>query len=193
VVELLSGLHISADEQFMVRSMHLYCWPHNAVHAFPVADIERIVYALGVEIVHQRDAERVPPESPADFGTQCPIEALRWAGDGYADHVEQSIECREAGVFVPHLDGDVVDAEIDYREWYTRAAEQRAAALAIHRPCHTADTEPYGCQHGHQGFDEDTGSISGVPDQPAECMACTYDDRTYVWPCPTAQALGVTA
>jgi len=70
---------------------------------------------------------------------------------------------------------------------------QRAAALAIHRPCHTADTEPYGCQHGHQGFDENTGAISGVPDQPAECMACTYDDRTYAYPCPTAQALGVTA
>jgi hypothetical protein len=90
-------------------------------------------------------------------------------------------------------DDDVVDAEIDYREWYSRLALQRLAAFAIHHPCHTADTEPYGCEHGHQGFDEDTGSISGVPDQPAECMACTYDDRTYTWPCPTAQALGVTA
>lgn len=165
--------------------LNLYCWPHNAVHTFPVADVERIVYALGVEIVHQRDAERVRAESPADFGTQCPIEALRWAGDGYADHVEQSIECRKAGAFVPDLDDGVVDAEIDYEEWYTRAAEQRAAALAIHRPCHTA---PSASRPGATCDLADHDS-----NEPAECHECSDLEAPVTYPCPTAQALGVTA
>lgn len=67
--------------------------------------------------------------------------------------------------------------------------DQRRAALAIHAPCHDADTEPWGCVHGHA----DAEAVTGIPDAPGVCVACTYDDRTVTYPCPTAQALGVTA
>lgn len=59
------------------------------------------------------------------------------------------------------------------------------AALAIHAPCHTADSKPYECTvHACPGC--------GRPDPGtrAVCEACTYDDREVPWPCPTATALG---
>jgi hypothetical protein len=56
------------------------------------------------------------------------------------------------------------------------------AVLAIHAPCHTAETGPYGCQFGH--WDVDTG----VPDEPAVCIACGGEWHV-VYPCPTAAAL----
>jgi len=67
--------------------------------------------------------------------------------------------------------------------------ERADAVLAIHAPCHTADTEDYGCIEGHYGDGEPTGKPG--PGQPAVCIACTYDDRVVIYPCPTAIALGV--
>ena len=61
------------------------------------------------------------------------------------------------------------------------------AALTIHAPCHTATTPDYGCTEGHIG-DGSTGRPDA--DQHALCVACTYDDRSVPWPCPTATALG---
>jgi hypothetical protein len=66
--------------------------------------------------------------------------------------------------------------------------EQIDRALAIHAPCHTEATEEWGCTFGHAG---DDGYGKPGPDQPARCMACTYDDRDVTYPCPTALALGV--
>lgn len=70
---------------------------------------------------------------------------------------------------------------------------QIRAALAIHRPCHTVATEPWGCEWGHYGDLGGPGAGVPGPDQPALCTACTYDDRTTTHPCPTALALGVPA
>jgi hypothetical protein len=84
--------------------LNLYCWPHNAVHTFPVADIERIVYALGPVGNDQyasgfEDADnQVGPLREVTDPQPCWAEVLRWAGDSemYAEHVEQGIGCREA-------------------------------------------------------------------------------------------------
>jgi hypothetical protein len=59
------------------------------------------------------------------------------------------------------------------------------AVLAIHRPCHGGITEPWGCEHGHV----DEACETGVPDVPAVCVECTYDDRTVAYPCPTVLAV----
>lgn len=70
-------------------TMHLYCWPCRAVHAFPLAEVERIVYALGA------DAADLNHEGPAEE-IACLFDVQRWAESGpYAEHVEQGIECRE--------------------------------------------------------------------------------------------------
>lgn len=65
------------------------------------------------------------------------------------------------------------------------AADRIAAALQIHRPCHTADRD---CERGHYG--EPSYPLA---DQPAECIGCGYDnhDMPHPYPCPTAHALGV--
>ena len=70
-----------------------------------------------------------------------------------------------------------------------------AAALAIHYPCHTADTEPFGCLTGHSGCLDPRlpDGEYGKATEPTICMECTYDDRIVTYPCPTAQALGITA
>jgi len=61
------------------------------------------------------------------------------------------------------------------------AEEKVAVALRIHAPCHTEQTEPWGCKQGHY----DTLHITGIPDQPARCSECYT-----VYPCTTARALG---
>ena len=68
-------------------------------------------------------------------------------------------------------------------------AERRiAAALQIHRPCHTDDTEPWRCEHGHY----DDALETGIPDVPPVCIECIGgDDNHFPYPCPTARALGV--
>jgi hypothetical protein len=85
---------------------------------------------------------------------------------------------------------DVVDAEIDYSEAYNELAEMRLAVLAIHRPCHTADVQPWGCTLG--SVDPETG----LPEHKPTCGVCVASwaaEETEIYPCPTAQALGVTA
>lgn len=79
-------------------TLAFYCWSCRYNHYYQSDDVERIVQALAVEIVHQRDSERVPPDSPADLDPPCLNEALRWAGDGYADHVADSITRREQDI-----------------------------------------------------------------------------------------------
>jgi hypothetical protein len=62
------------------------------------------------------------------------------------------------------------------------------AVLTIHKPCHRAAGEAWGCELGHY----DDMCSTGIPESEALCVACTYDDRQATWPCETAQALGVT-
>jgi hypothetical protein len=65
------------------------------------------------------------------------------------------------------------------------------AVLAIHTPCHTAETPAWECPFGHSDDDCDTG-IPG-PNEPASCMTCGGDWQI-AYPCPTAAAaLGVEA
>ncbi len=96
----------------------------------------------------------------------------------------------------PRASPDLIDPLVNLPGSYAQLTELILAALAIHRPCHTAKTEPFGCEHGaHYGDHDLAGVFSGVPtaSQPGECMTCSYDDRIVTYPCPTAQALGVTA
>lgn len=72
----------------------------------------------------------------------------------------------------PKADDDVVDAEIDYSEEYTELAEMRLAVLAIHKQAEWA----------------------GVTGPDRWCAVCVgHDEGPVVYPCPTAQALGVTS
>jgi hypothetical protein len=65
--------------------------------------------------------------------------------------------------------------------------KQINAALAIHRPCHSAVTEPWHCERGHI----DEACITGIPDVPAVCVECTDGNDDHLpYPCPTARALG---
>lgn len=75
--------------------VRLYCWPCATVHRFALPDVERIVYALGVEIVHQRDSERVVPSRPEDFDPACLLESLRSSRGYYAEHVADGMKKRQ--------------------------------------------------------------------------------------------------
>lgn len=70
----------------------LYCWPCKDVHVFSPDDVERIVYALGADVV-QADGS-----APERGEPDCLGEVLGWARSAelYAEHVEQGIECRKA-------------------------------------------------------------------------------------------------
>ena len=66
--------------------MRLYCWQHRTVHAFPLADVERIVYVLGLMAV-------------ADLGDYDEPECLLGVlplGHEWAEHAKQGVECRKA-------------------------------------------------------------------------------------------------
>lgn len=92
------------------------------------------------------------------------------------------------------LDGDVIEAFI-HEAWCDapsypcpadvgEAMSLVRAALRIHSPCHDATTAPWGCSRGHHDL------TTGIPDAPAICTSCNYDDRYTAYPCPTASALG---
>lgn len=70
---------------------------------------------------------------------------------------------------------------------YTHTLTARMnAVLAIHSPCHDDQSEPYDCLFGH-------GPILWDYDEPRtapECVHCSYDDRRFPYPCPTALAAG---
>ena len=79
--------------------MLLFCWSHNRAHRFTPGEGERIVYALmallhDAELAHAQRQE--PPAIDSRDDPICPEAALRLAYDseGYAEHVEQGVECR---------------------------------------------------------------------------------------------------
>jgi hypothetical protein len=83
-----------------------------------------------------------------------------------------------------------VGFDVQYRELHVEwrsLLDQVTAALAIHHPCHTAETEPWVCGR-HSDPEHD-----GYYRLPAVCVECVDGDENPVpYPCPTAQALGVT-
>lgn len=81
----------------------LYCWPCRTVHALPLGDVEKIVYALGkVEVLALElgGDEGLTTECAelAAAGPSCLAKVLECARDGaaYREHVEQGVTCREA-------------------------------------------------------------------------------------------------
>lgn len=91
--------------------MNLYCWQHRTVHAFPLADVEKIIYALGAEAIDGYDGgyrDGWNANDGAPYGTDrtrraedpqdCLMTVLRGADNPevYAEHVEQGVECRKA-------------------------------------------------------------------------------------------------
>jgi hypothetical protein len=86
--------------------MRLYCWPCRTVHPFAVADVERIVYALGAAelLAHglraetETDDQRAEAQEMADAGPTCLSALLDCSGDPevFGEHVEQAVECRQA-------------------------------------------------------------------------------------------------
>jgi hypothetical protein len=108
---------VSTDGKHHTTVLNLYCWPHNAVHAFPVADVEEIVYALAAdptdsyrsgwddraaaELHAVRHGGPVAGPTEGHPGIPCLKEVLKnWARDSevYAEHVEQGVGCRKAAV-----------------------------------------------------------------------------------------------
>lgn len=113
------------------------------------------------------------------------IDCLRFAlkHEISAKRVKWGVELRE------QVYGDeIVDAEIvDWPEQVAALESQRLTALEIHHPCHTAETEPWICGR-HSDPEHD-----GYYRNPAVCVDCVDgDENAITYPCPTAQALGVT-
>lgn len=56
----LTGLVIKEDPDTGLMSqtlgMWLYCWQHRTAHAFPLADVERIIYTLGAAVIDDYDS-----------------------------------------------------------------------------------------------------------------------------------------
>lgn len=77
------------------------------------------------------------------------------------------------------IEGDVAMIN-ELRATVRENGQAIAAALNIHRPCHSAETE---CGRSHY-----------VRTETPECIGCGYgsSDQTTEWPCATAQALGAT-
>lgn len=102
MAELLHVAAVGADSA-LVTVMNLYCWQHKANHLLPLAEVERLVYALGVDGWDRGPgADRV---AQGDFVPACPLDVVKnWAGDPeiYAEWVEQGVECRAvAGEWTP--------------------------------------------------------------------------------------------
>lgn len=78
-----------------VAGLNLYCWPCRTVHQFDLDDVEKIVYTLGASEWDGWNDAHMPS---GDEHPQCLREILRLADnpEGYAEHVEQGVECREA-------------------------------------------------------------------------------------------------
>lgn len=162
-----------------VTGLRMYCWECKGVHVLELGDVERIVYALSLQVT-ENAAYIITPDPP------CPLAVLADACAGqYFQAVELAIGRREEAAEWGAEQRNRLDGLEQLVQQRDTAA---AAAVAIHRPCHTPETEPWGCEWGHG--QDDTG-LPG-PDEPAKCTCCTYDDRTVTWPCPTAQALGST-
>jgi hypothetical protein len=90
----MAELHEFTAEEPQVQAMNLYCWPCRTVHQFPLADVEKLVYALGADAQDGWSETAVVSMDEPD----CLNELLKAAGnpEAYAEHVEQGIECREA-------------------------------------------------------------------------------------------------
>lgn len=87
-------------------TMNLYCWQHKANHTLPLADVERIVYALGAEVgyVYASTFGRdMSTYEDMDGEPDCLLDVLKGATTGlfattdqFAAHVERGVECRAA-------------------------------------------------------------------------------------------------
>lgn len=84
IMESVSGVFGQA------QVMRLYCWQCNTVHAFPLPDVEKIVYQLGAEAVSDLGDSNEP---------ECLVEVMKTiiSHESWQKHVEQGIECRKAG------------------------------------------------------------------------------------------------
>ena len=75
--------------------LNLYCWPCRTVHAFPLTDVERIVYAFGgAEADRDADPE---PFTDGEPMPSCLVDVLGVSNlaEMYAEHVDRGVECRE--------------------------------------------------------------------------------------------------
>ena len=93
-------------------NLRLYCWQHKANHTLPLADVERIVYALMADALMVSMANSLPDTADLPQSViPCQLEILKnWANDieVFAEHVEQGVGCRiAAGNRTPerHRDG----------------------------------------------------------------------------------------
>jgi hypothetical protein len=91
---------IVEPEPVIFRQLNLYCWPCKAVHALPLVDVEKVVYALGAM---EADGYQMAKDDPAmasamaeDDAPTCLTTVLTFAHSDLAAHVEQGAACREA-------------------------------------------------------------------------------------------------
>jgi hypothetical protein len=103
----MSAARITAAMHLSIR-MRLYCHRCNAVHEFPLAAVERIVYTLAADGADGwAEPEAVSSEEPA-----CLREALVWSLEEglYLEHADQGAGQRAAGeVTTPRMPLDQGD------------------------------------------------------------------------------------
>jgi hypothetical protein len=144
--------------------MRLYCWQHEAAHTLVLADVERVVYALGAM------PELAARQMTAIVDQPCPLDVL---DEGSAGELYQYVELCLAN---QHDSAEWVEPETQVVPNDAGGFQaQHAAALAIHRPVQWS------------------GGERDNPER-AYCACCLDGDQQPVYyPCPTAQALGVAS
>lgn len=161
--------HWFGTDPLPVTGLRLYCWKHQAAHTLVLADVERVVYALGAM------PELAARQMTAIVDQPCPLDVL---DEGSAGELYQYVELCLAN---QHESAEWVDPETEAGPTQGEMAQRCIAVLQIHKPCHTATEE---CVRFHALTD------------PAECVGCGYQgshEVTVDYPCATAQALGVAS
>lgn len=92
------GRSVLTDDPITVN---LYCYPHQSVHLIPLADVERIYLTLaGAEVTARSEGFNAGEEGRTcpENDIECPLVTLvrSHSSEGFLEHVEQGIACREA-------------------------------------------------------------------------------------------------
>jgi hypothetical protein len=95
---LLAAMHLASAAP--VVTVRLYCWVHDANHLLDLPDVERVVYALGAELVDAWNSGAAGSDNGIE-GPYCWLDVLSSSRDefrdgGYAGEVGQGVSSRAA-------------------------------------------------------------------------------------------------
>lgn len=99
---------VTPDGKHHTTVMRPYCWPHQANHLIPVADVERIMYALAARVPealwYGLEGDRTQVEQDATDGPPCLLSVLTLSQCEYLSDVEQAITSRRVAMVTEEAD-----------------------------------------------------------------------------------------